>query len=89
MKNLFMLATEIGLPGMRAGTALADNSRNPDNDQDMAAALKGGGGGNNSPLKSALGLVGNGGVASLVSGNGAGGCGNAGSTLKGGQVSGR
>lgn len=56
----------------------------------MAQALKGGGGGNNSPLKAALGLTGNGGVASYVSGNKSvlgtekiGGWGNIGSTLTG------
>lgn len=57
------------------------------NAQAMAAALQGGGGGNNSPLKGALGLTGNGGVASYVSGDGTGGWGNVGSTLTGGQVS--
>lgn len=87
MKNLFTLGSAIALSGILAGTALADNPRNPANAQSMAAALKGGGGGNNSPLKSALGLVGNGGVASFVSGGGTGGWGNVGSTLTGGQVS--
>lgn len=58
----------------------------------MAQALKGGGGGNNSDLKAQLGLEGNGGVASFVSGKGNGGWGNVGSTLTGEQgvsVSGR
>lgn len=56
----------------------------------MSQALKGGGGGNNSPLITALGLTGNGGVASYVSGNKSvlgttktGGWGNIGSTLTG------
>lgn len=53
----------------------------------MAGALKGGGGGNNSALKADLGLTGQGGVASYVSGGGTGGWGNVGSTLTGGQVS--
>jgi len=58
----------------------------------MSQALKGGGGGNNSPLKDALELEGNGGVARFVSGGGNGGWGNIGSTLTGEQgvsVSGR
>lgn len=58
----------------------------------MAEALKKGGGGNNSPLKSALNLEGKGGVAKFVSGGGNGGWGNVGSTLtgeKGVSVSGR
>jgi hypothetical protein len=56
----------------------------------MSLALKGGGGGNNSPLKEALSLTGNGGVASYVSGNKSvlgtekiGGWGSIGSTLTG------
>ncbi|THD84631.1 hypothetical protein E7811_02520 [Aliigemmobacter aestuarii] len=69
-----------------ASPVLADN---PTNAKSMASALKGGGGGNNSPLKEALGLEGNGGVASFVSGGGNGGWGNIGSTLTGGQVSSR
>ena len=55
-----------------------------------ATALKTLGGGNNSDLKGALGLTGNGGVASYVSGNKSvlgtkktGGWGNIGSTLTG------
>jgi hypothetical protein len=78
-----------------AGTAQADGHTNGKGNAEaraMADALKGGGGGNNSPLKALLELEGNGGVASFVSGKGNGGWGNVGSTLTGQEgvsVSGR
>lgn len=71
-------------PALAAGNGKGNGNANA---QSMAAALQGGGGGNNSPLKAQLGLTGNGGVASYVSGGGNGGWGNVGSTLTGGQVS--
>ena len=77
-----------------APAAFAKGHSNGNNEaaQGMAAALKEGGGGNNSPLKDALSLEGNGGVASFVSGNNAdrkgnSGWGNAGSAILENQVS--
>jgi hypothetical protein len=87
MKSLALAAGILASSMMVSGVAIAGNDRNPTNAKSMAGALKGGGGGNNSALKSSLGLEGNGGVASFVSGNGTGGWGNAGSKLLGGQVS--
>jgi hypothetical protein len=87
MNRIILAITVTASVLMASGVALAGNDRNPANAQSMADALRGGGGGNNSALKDALGLEGNGGVASYVSGNGTGGWGNVGSTLTGGQVS--
>lgn len=87
MKTVIALAAMIAI----ASPAFAAGKGN-ENAQSMAAALKGGGGGANSPLKdtlAGLGITGKGGVASLVSGDGNGGWGNIGSTLTGGQVSSR
>jgi hypothetical protein len=55
----------------------------------MAGALKGGGGGNNSPLKDALALDGNSGVAGFVrcKVSKTGGWGNVGSAILENQVS--
>jgi len=52
------------LPFFGGGHAKGSNK---DAAQNMAGALKGGGEGNNSPMKDALALEGNGGVASIVS----------------------
>ena len=64
-------------------------SSNKDAAQNMASALKGGGGGNNSPLKDALALEGNGRVAGFASCkvSKTGGWGNVGSTILENQVS--
>ncbi|WP_298910608.1 hypothetical protein [uncultured Aliiroseovarius sp.] len=89
MKNLTICVSTVLL--LAASPALAGKN-NPEEAKAMASALKKGGGGNNSPLKEALSLEGNGGVAKFVSGGGNGGWGNVGSTLTGtpGQsVSGR
>ena len=88
MKTLIIaLAATVAL----GSVAFADGHYNPKSNkeaaQGMKAALKGGGGGNNSPLKDALNLDGNGGVASFVSGGGTGGWGNEGSAILGNQVS--
>lgn len=70
-----------------AAFAKGHSNGNSEAAKGMATALKGGGGGNNSPLKEALTLEGNGGVASFVSGEGTGGWGNVGSSILGNQVS--
>jgi hypothetical protein len=72
---------------MMAAPAMAESNKTAA--RGMAEALKGGGGGNNSPLKDAdaLDLQGQGGVASFVSGKGTGGWGNEGSAILGNQVS--
>jgi hypothetical protein len=87
MKSFALIAALAASSILASGAALAGNDRNPDNAKAMADALKGGGGGNNSPLKDAYDLQGQGGVASFVSGGGFGGWGNEGSKLTGGQVS--
>ena len=81
------MKTVIALAALIAVASPAMAQQPADSVGKMVNALKGGGGGNNSPLKDALGLTGNGGVASYVSGGGTGGWGNVGSTLTGGQVS--
>ncbi|SPF75898.1 hypothetical protein ALP8811_00892 [Aliiroseovarius pelagivivens] len=80
MKNLTICVSTVLL--LATSPALAGKN-NPEEAKAMASALKKGGGGNNSPLKDALGLEGKGGVAKFVSGGGNGGWGNVGSTLTG------
>jgi hypothetical protein len=89
MKTVIAFAALIAL----SGTAMAQQPA--DSVGKMVDALKGGGGGNNSPLKAAdaLNLPGNGGVARYVSGSkgllgtGTGGWGNVGSSITGTQIS--